>query len=137
MINSTNIAEQTVATNGNILFANTQVRTCSANCCNGWLNHNAGSGIFQIIKPGIYEIQFNTNVSSATAGVINLAISSNGEILQGSQMNTTNVANNVYNVSSNRLIRVCGNGSTTLSVSNVGANDITITNPNIIIKKVA
>lgn len=38
MINSTNIAEQTVATNGNILFANTQVRTCSANYCNGWLN---------------------------------------------------------------------------------------------------
>ena len=30
MINSTNIAEQTVETNGNILFANTQVRTCSA-----------------------------------------------------------------------------------------------------------
>lgn len=137
MINSTNIAEQSVATNENILFANTLVRTCRANCCNGWLNHSAGSGIFQIIKPGIYEIQFNTNVSSATAGVINLAIRSNGEVLQGSQMNTTNVASNVYNVSANRIIRICGNGSTTISVSNVGANDLTITNPSIIIKKLA
>lgn len=136
MKNSTNINDQIVNANSNILFANTLVQTCSANC-NGWLNHTAGSGLFQITKPGIYEVQFNGNVASTVAGTINLAMRSNGEILQGSQMNTTNVANNVYNVSANRLIRVCGNGSTTITISNVGANAVAVINPNIIIKKVA
>lgn len=136
MIDSTNIIDQVVNSNNNVLFANTLVRTCSANC-NGWLNYTNGSGLFQITKPGLYEIQFNSNVASTVAGTINLAMRSNGEILQGSQMNVTNVANNVYNVSANRLIRVCGNGSTTITVSNVGANAVAVSNPNIIIKKVA
>lgn len=136
MKDTTNIVDQIVNANNNILFANTQVQTCSANC-NGWLNHTSGSGLFQITKPGIYEIQFNGNVASTVAGTINLAMRSNGEILQGSQMNVTNVANNVYNVSANRLVRVCGNGSTTITISNVGANAVAISNPNIIIKKVA
>lgn len=136
MIDSTNIIDQVVNSNNNVLFANTLVRSASANC-KGWLNHTAGSGLFQITKPGLYEIQFNGNVASTVAGTINLAMRSNGEILQGSQMNVTNVANNVYNVSANRLVRVCGNGSTTITISNVGANAIAISNPNIIIKKVA
>lgn len=136
MINSVNIADQTVTTNNNILFSTDLVRTSSANCC-GWLNHTVGSGLFQLTKSGIYEIQFNGNVSSGTAGTINLAIRSNGEILQGSQMNVTNVASNVYNVSANRLIRVCGNGSTTITVANVGTADVIMSAPNIIIKKIA
>lgn len=138
MKNSTNINDQIVNANDNILFANTLVQTCSANCnCRGWLNHTAGSGLFQITKPGLYEIQFNSNVASTVAGVINLAMRSNGEVLQGSQMNITNEANNVYNVSANRLVRVCGNGSTALTISNVGANAVAVSNPNIIIKKIA
>lgn len=136
MINSNSITDQIVNSNNNVLFANTLVRTCSANC-NGWLNHTAGSGLFQITKSGLYEIQFNGNVASTVAGTINLAMRANGEILQGSQMNTTNVANNIYNVSANRLVRVCGNGSTTITISNVGANAVAISNPNIIIKKLA
>lgn len=136
MINSTSITDQVVNANNNVLFPNTLVRTCSANC-KGWLNHTAGSGLFQITKPGLYEIQFNGNVASTVAGVINLAMRSNGEILQGSQMNTTNVANNIYNVSANRLVRVCGNGSTTITISNVGANAVAVSNPNIIIKKLS
>lgn len=138
MIDSTNIVDQIVNSNNNVLFANTLVRTCSANCnCKGWLNHSAGSGLFQITKSGLYEIQFNGNVASTVAGTINLAIRSNGEILQGSQMNTTNVANNIYNVSANRLVRVCGNGSTTITISNVGTNAVAVSSPNIIIKKLA
>lgn len=138
MINSTSITDQVVNSNNNVLFLNTLVRSASANCnCRGWLNHTAGSGLFQITKPGLYEVQFNSNVASTVAGTINLAMRSNGEILQGSQMNTTNVANNVYNVSANRLVRVCGNGSTTITISNVGANAVAVSNPNIIIKKLA
>lgn len=138
MIDSTSITDQIVNSNNNVLFPNTLVRTCSANCnCRGWLNHTAGSGLFQITKSGIYEIQFNGNVASTVAGEINLAMRSNGEILQGSQMNVTNVANNVYNVSANRLIRVCDNSSTTITISNVGANGVAVSNPNIIIKKLS
>ena len=139
MINSVNISEQTVTANNNVLFSNDVVRTRSANCCQpcGWLNHSTGSGLFQLVKDGIYEILFNANITSAVAGPVSFAIKSNGEILQGSQMIFTATANATSNVSSSRLVRVCSNGSTTISVGNIGTGSVTVANPNIIIKKVA
>lgn len=139
MIESVNIAEQTVGANGNILFSTDLVRTKSANCCHpcGWLNHSTGSGLFQLVKDGIYEISFNANITSSVAGPVSFAIKSNEETLQGSQMIFTATANATENVSSRRLVRVCGNGSTTISVGNIGSGSVTVANPNIIIKKIA
>ena len=48
-----------------ITFADTDLRTASANCFNGWLNHNEGSAQFNIVAGGIYEIDFTANVTSA------------------------------------------------------------------------
>ena len=50
-----------------ITFSDTDLRTNSANCFNGWLNHNEGTGVFSILGGGIYEISFDTNITSATA----------------------------------------------------------------------
>lgn len=143
MINSVQETALTLAGNAaNIPFASDVVRTRSANCC-GWLNHSAGSTQYQITKPGVYEIMFNTNVTSAAAGIVSLGINANGELLSGTEMDYTVATANAYgNVSANRLIRVCGNGSTTItvgSVPTVGATATqipTVKNASLIIKRI-
>ena len=146
MINSINDVATTLSANtANIPFTSDVVRTRSANCvCGGWLNHNTGSTQYQITSPGIYEIMFNTNVTSATVGVVALGIKTNGELLSGTEMDYTVATANAYgNVSANRLIRICGNGSTTITVGSLPTSDTTdtqipiIKNANLIIKKVA
>ena len=146
MINSINDVATTLSANtANIPFTSDVLRTRSANCvCGGWLNHNTGSTQYQITSPGIYEIMFNTNVTSATTGVVALGIKANGELLSGTEMDYTVATANAYgNVSANRLIRICGNGSTTITVGSLPTSDTTdtqipiIKNANLIIKKVA
>lgn len=145
MINSVQETALTLASNtSNIPFSSDVVRTRSANCCGGWLNHSAGSTQYQITEPGIYEIMFNTNVTSETAGVTGLGIKANGELLSGTEMDYTVATANTYaSVSANRLIRICGNGSTTITVgslSTVNATDTQIPivkNSSLIIKKIA
>lgn len=143
MINSVQETALTLASDtANIPFASDVVRTRSANCC-GWLNHSAGSTQYQITKPGVYEIMFNTNVTSATAGITGLGIKANGELLSGTEMDYTVATANTYgNVSANRLIRVCGNGSTTITVGSIPTVDTTATqipavkNASLIIKRI-
>ncbi len=142
MINSIQETALTLASNtANISFASDVVRTRNANCC-GFLNHSVGSTQYQITEPGIYEIMFNTNVTSATAGVVALGIKANGELLSGTEMDYTVATANAYNsVSSSRLIRVCGNGSTTITVGSLPTSDATATqipivkNASLIIKR--
>lgn len=145
MINSVQETALTLASNtANIAFSSDVVRTRSANCCGGWLNHSIGSTQYQITEPGIYEIMFNTNVTSATVGATALGIKANGELLSGTEMDYTVATANVYgNISANRLVRICGNGSTTITVGSLptsGATDTQIPvvkNASLIIKKVA
>lgn len=136
MINSVNEAAQTVDVNGNVLFANDVIRTRSATCC-GWLQHGTGSGLFQLTRPGIYKIDFNANITSATAGALSLAFKANGEQMIGTEMDTTVTANAYQNVSASRLVRVCGNGSTTITIGNIGTLATLVKNANIIIEKIA
>ena len=145
MINSVQETALTLASNtDNIPFSSDVVRTRSANCvCGGWLNHSTGSTQYQITAPGIYEIMFNTNVTSATAGVVALGIKANGELLSGTEMDYTVATANSYNsVSSNRLVRVCGNGSTTITVGSLPTSGATATqiptikNASLVIKRI-
>lgn len=126
----------------NISFSTDVVRTRSANCC-GWLNHATGSSQYQIIEPGIYEIMFNTNVTSAVVGQVALGIKLNGDLLSGTEMDANIATDNIFtNVSANRQIRVCGNGSATITVGSVPAIGTTTTqiptikNASLIIKKI-
>lgn len=144
MINSVQDIAVTLESNAsNIIFSSDVVRTRSANCC-GWLTHAQGSTQYQLTQPGIYEIQFNTNVTSATAGQVALAIKSNGEVLSGTEMDATIGTANVYtNISANRQVRICCNGNTTITVGSIPtvgtvATQIpTVKNASLIIKKVA
>ena len=144
MINSVQETALTLANNtANIPFASDVVRTRSANCvCGGWLNHSTGSTQYQITEAGVYEIMFNTNVTSATVGATALGIKANGELLSGTEMDYTVATANVYgNVSANRLVRICGNASTTITVGSLPTSDATATqiptikNASLIIKR--
>lgn len=144
MINSVQETALTLASNtSNIAFSSDVVRTRNANCC-GFLNHSIGSTQYQLTEAGIYEIMFNTNVTSATVGITALGIKANGELLSGTEMDyTVDTANTYGNVSANRLIRICGNGSTTITVGSLATSGATATqipivkNSSFIIKKVA
>lgn len=144
MINSVQETALTLASNtANISFASDVVRTRSANCC-GFLNHSVGGTQYQLTESGIYEIMFNTNVTSATAGVVALGIKANGELLSGTEMDYTVATANAYNsVSSSRLVRLCGNSSMTITVGSLPTSDATATqipivkNASLIIKKIA
>lgn len=144
MINSINDTALVLSSNtANIPFSTDVVRTRSANCC-GWLNHATGSTQYQITESGVYEILFNTNVTSADTGVVALGIEANGELLSGTEMDYTVATADAYgSVSANRLIRVCGNGSTTITVGSLATSGTTATqvptikNASLIIKKIA
>jgi hypothetical protein len=102
-----------------ITFSDTDLRTASANCFNGWLNHNEGSATFNILGGGIFEIDFNANVTSATAGNVALAIFADGVQLAGSEMDTPVTVGVFTNVSASKKIRVCGRGNVTITVASV------------------
>lgn len=102
-----------------ITFADTDLRTASANCFNGWLNHNEGSATFSILGGGIFEIDFNANVTSATAGNVALAIFADGVQLAGTEMDTPVTVGIYSNVSTSKKIRVCGRGNVVITVASV------------------
>lgn len=149
MIQSTQEQELVLTSNtAPITFADTDLRTGSANCFTGWLNHNEGSATFNIVAGGIYEIAFNSNVTSATAGDIALGIFADGVLLNGTTMSEViATAGDYANVSANKLVRVCGRGSVTITVNSLptvvydGTTTDTqipvIKNANIMLKKLA
>ena len=83
MIDAVHVATQSVATKAVVLFSSTRIHTgCSA-------RHEPGSGRFVLLKPGVYEVEFNANVSiptGGTVGPITLSIVQDGETIAGSKM---------------------------------------------------
>ena len=127
-----------------ITFSDTDLRTGSANCFNGWLNHNEGSAQFNLVSGGIYEIDFNANITSATAGVVGVALFADGVEVNGSEADAVvNAANEYANVSIKKYLRVCGRGSVSLSINSVPTINTTeteiptIKNANIVIRRYA
>ena len=142
MLNVINIPTQTVATNQNIIFNNTRVKSRRCGCQSGWLNHIEGSGLFTITnrgnQPMAVELQFNANITAAAAGATALALKLNGEVIGGTEMDYTVVTADVYqNVSASTIIPVPAGTSLTVSVGNVSAGAVSVKDANIIIKKLA
>lgn len=103
-----------------ITFSDTDLRTASANCFNGWLNHNEGSAQFNIVAGGIYKIDFTANVTSATAGAIAFGIFTDGVKLNGGEADTVIATAGDYdNISIHKYIRVCGRGNVTVSINSL------------------
>lgn len=96
------------------------LRTRSAINCNGWMNHNEGSALFSIIDGGIYEVTFNANVTSATAGVVALALFADGVQVIGTEMDTPVATAGEYsNIGFDKKIRVCCKGTVNLAITSL------------------
>lgn len=137
MINSVNVAEQIVAVDGNVLFTTDRVRTKACGC-GGWLQHDNGSGVFTLVRPGIYKVEFNANVTSTVTGDTTLAIESNGEVIGGTEMDyVVAVVGDFQNVSASTLVVVQPYSSRSISVANLSADVVTVDDANIIITRIA
>ena len=142
MLNVINIPAQEIASNQNIIFNSTRVKSRRCGCQSGWLNHIEGSGLFTITnrgnQPMAVELQFNANITAAAAGTTALVLKLNGESIGGTEMDYTVVTADAYqNVSADTLIPVPAGTSLTISAGNISAGAVTVKDANLIIKKVA
>lgn len=102
-----------------VAFTSDDVKTRKANCC-GWLQHNEGSPLYKILEGGLYEVSFNANVSSATAGVVALGLYQDGVLIPGTTVIATiATAGDFVNVSFDKLIKVCCRGDANFTVASV------------------
>ena len=102
-----------------VTFDEDDLRTRKANCC-GWLQHNEGSPIYKILDGGIYEVSFNANVTSATAGTVALGLFQDGILIPGTTVIAEVVtAGDYYNVSFDKLIKICCRGDASLTIASV------------------
>lgn len=137
MINSVGVASAVVSVGSNVLFPTDRVRTKSCNSCCGWLSHDTGSGLFTLTKQGIYEIQYNANITSADVGQASLVLEQNGEAIGGTQsIYTVATASALGHVSASTLIRVPCGASYTITLTNNSTLALNIQDANIIIKKI-
>lgn len=117
------VQEQEITLTSNtasVPFANTDLRTRSAmNCC-GFINHNEGSTLFSILDGGVYEVTFNTNITSNTAGQVALALLADGVQVQGTEMDAVIAAPGDFeNISFDKKIKVCCKGSVNLAITSL------------------
>ncbi len=105
-----------------ITFTNDPIRTRSAcqNNCNGWLCHNEGNPLYQIVQGGYYEVNFNANVSSATAGSVAFGLYQDGILIPGTTVTTEITTAGVpENVSFSKTIQVCCKADANITVASV------------------
>ena len=134
------VANQSVATNGNVVFTNTAVQ--GSNC----IKHREGSGI--ITLRGItnqcrarYFVEFSANIAvptGGTAGAISLAIAISGEPVLSSQMISTPAAVEQFNnVSAGIYVDVPAGCCVDIAVENTSNQAIDVANANIIVTREA
>ena len=149
MIQAIQITPEILTSNtDNINFDTVDLRTNSANCC-GWLQYMPGGSDFTIIGGGTFEVSFNANVTSDTAGVVALALkSATGTDVEGTEMDAViTTAGDYTNISFSKILRVCPRVNTTIAVGSLPAiggvtpavaTEIpTIKDANIIIRKLS
>lgn len=121
MIQSVQELPITLANNtASISFSVDDIRTRSANCCNGWLSHRQGSPLYQLIQGGYYDITFKTLVSSSTPGVVALGLYQDGILVPGTTTAATiTAAGDVATLSFDKSIPVCGKAQATLAIASV------------------
>ena len=134
MIDAVNVAPQSIASNAIVTFNSTRIQTgCSA-------RHESGSGRFVLLKPGVYEVDFNANVSLPTGAAvapITLSVVQDGEAVAGSRMIYTPTATETLgNVSATVLIRVYEQCCcTSLSVRNDSTGIVDVQDANFVITR--
>lgn len=135
MINSTNIAEQIVEPDENVLFVVDKIKSCGCNGCN-YIVHEAGSGQFLLRGQGIYRVLFSTNLTSAEAGNAIIDIESNGENVNEAKIEIPIVVDTfIRETTFADIIVPCGT-SKTITIGNNSIIPINFKNTNIEIKRI-
>ena len=109
-----------------ITFDETSIRSRCAYCCNGgWLDYQEGTPIFKIFGngyTGYYDINFSASVSTATPGVVAIALFQDGVLIPDTLRAVTIAAADDYEtVSFDKKLRVCPRGTTNISVQSVSS----------------
>lgn len=149
MIETLQITPEALTSNtDNINFDTVDIRTNSANCC-GWLQYMPGGSDFTIIGGGLFEVTFNANITSTTAGPVAIALKTGtGTDVEGTESDAViTTAGDYTNVSFTKLLRICPRVNTTIAVGSLAAIDgvtpaveteiPTIKDANLIIRKIA
>lgn len=120
MIQSVNEQIQILTSNTSTLsFVNDDIRSRNANCC-GFLQHDEGSPLYKLLDGGVYEVSFNANVTSATAGTVALGLFQDGILIPGTTVIAEiATAGDYYNISFDKLIKICCRGDATLTIASV------------------
>lgn len=117
------VQEREVALTSNtasLPFETVDLRTRCAINCQGFMNHNEGSALFSILEGGTYEVTFNANITSATAGNVALALFADGVQVPGTEMDATIAAAGDWeNISFDKKIRTCCKGTVNLSINSL------------------
>lgn len=117
------VQEQEITLTSNtasVPFATVDLRTRSATNCCGFINHNPGSALFSILDGGVYEVTFNGNVTSNTAGQVALGLFADGTLVQGTEMDAVIAAPGDFeNISFDKKIRVCCKGTVNLAITSL------------------
>ena len=121
VIQAINENELTLTSNtASLPFNNVDLRTRSAMNCASWMNHNDGSALFSILEGGVYRVNFNTNITSNTAGNVALALFADGVQVPGTEMDAViATAGDWENISFNKEVRVCCKGTVNLSIGSL------------------
>ena len=140
MAEYSNIAAQTVAVNGNVLFTDT-----TSNCNKGIITHRTGSGLINVKGAtnncrAKYRVSFSGNIAvptGGTAGPISLAIAIEGEPDLSTLAIATPAAVGVFNnvAMATDVWIPCG-CCQSISVKNTSTQAISVANANITIDRV-
>ena len=142
MAEFTNVATQTVAVNGNVLFTDTPTSVCNK----GYISHRTGSGLINLkgatnTCKSKYRVEFNGNIAvpdGGTVETISLALAVDGETLQSTRMIVTPAAvSNMFNVSAQAYVDVPCGCCSTVAVQNTSTQDIQVQNSNLIVVREA
>lgn len=107
---------QTLTSNTSSLVFDDNLRT-RGTC---WLCRQDNSPLFKITECGIYEITFNGNVSSATAGTTALGLYVDGVLIPATvSIEEIFTAGDYSNLGFTYLVKVCPNGNANISVGAV------------------
>ena len=132
--------QQTVATNGNVLFDTTAV--CGSNC----IQHRAGSGIITLKGntnqcKARFFVNFSANIAvpdGGTAEAISIAIAISGEPVLSSQMISTPTTTAAFNnVSAGIYVDVPRGCCVNIAVENTSTQDIVVSNANVVVTREA
>ena len=102
-----------------LTFSTDCIRTRCANCY-GFLQHSQGSPLYKILNGGNYDVTFNANVTSATAGTVALGLFQDGILIPGTTVIAQiATAGDYINVSFDKLIKICCRGDASLTIGSV------------------